>query len=125
MNMDDGSLLCEELGNPDWNFSAPHGSGRLFSISDAKNNLTLTQFKNDMEGIYSISISWKAIDESPAAYKPMEKIFAQIGTTVKISAILKSVYNFKAGGDGSAKLSAFICTSYGRFHELCIRWNQS
>lgn len=99
MNMRDGSLLCEGLGNPDWNFSAPHGAGRVCSRSDAKNRLTLTQFKQDMEGIYSTCISRKTIDESPQAYKPMRDILAHIGDTVNVLSVLKPVYNFKAGGE--------------------------
>lgn len=99
MNMRDGSLLYEGLGNPDWNFSAPHGAGRLFSRKDAKENITLTQFRNDMQGIYSSCISRNTVDESPAAYKPMAKILEQIGATAKVRAVLKPVYNFKAGGE--------------------------
>ncbi len=99
MNMRDGSLLCEGLGNSDWNYSAPHGAGRVFSRTDAKNQITLTQFKKDMEGIYSSCISRKTIDESPAAYKPMQDILDRICDTVKVLAILKPVYNFKAGSE--------------------------
>lgn len=99
MNMRDGSLLCEGLGNPEWNFSAPHGAGRVYSRRDAKEKITLTQFKKDMEGIYSSSISRNTIDESPGAYKPMEEIIGQIEETVKIQSVLKSIYNFKAGGE--------------------------
>lgn len=99
MNMRDGSLLCEGLGNADWNFSAPHGAGRVLSRKEAKESLTLTQYKNDMAGIYSSSVSRGTIDESPAAYKPMEQILKHIGETVKVKAILKPVYNFKAGGE--------------------------
>lgn len=96
LNMRDGSLLCEGLGNSEWNYSAPHGAGRLYSRSDAKNHLTLTQFKKDMDGIYSSCVSSGTIDESPGAYKPMEEIIGQIGETVKIQAVLKPVYNYKA-----------------------------
>lgn len=99
MNMRDGSLLCEGLGNPDWNYSAPHGAGRLCSRREAKESITLTQFKKDMQGIYSPSISRATLDESPAAYKPMEEILARIGDTVNVRALLKPVYNFKAGGE--------------------------
>lgn len=99
LNMRDGSLLCEGLGNPEWNFSAPHGAGRLFSRKEARENITLTRFRKDMEGIYSTSISRDTIDESPAAYKPMEEILNLIGDTARVTAILKPVYNFKAGGE--------------------------
>lgn len=99
MNMRDGSLLCEGLGNPDWNCSAPHGAGRICSRSDAKKQITLTQFKRDMEGVYSTCISRETIDESPQAYKPMREILAHIGDTVNVLSLLKPVYNFKAGGE--------------------------
>lgn len=99
MNMRDGSLLCEGLGNPDWNYSAPHGAGRIFSRKEARENITLTQFKQSMDGIYSTSVSRNTIDESQQAYKPMNDIMDQIGETVKINSVLKPVYNFKAGGE--------------------------
>lgn len=96
LNMRDGSIVCEGLGNEDWNCSAPHGAGRLYSRTQARENITLTQFKKDMEGIYSSCISRNTIDESPEAYKPMEEILEQIGETVKVLNTLKPVYNFKA-----------------------------
>lgn len=99
MNMRDGSIVCEGLGNPDWNFSSPHGAGRLLSRKQAKEQITLTQFKKDMEGIYSSSIGKSTIDESPGAYKPMAEIIDLIGDTVKIAARLRPRYNFKAGGE--------------------------
>lgn len=99
MNMRDGSLLCEGLGNADWNYSAPHGAGRLFSRSEAKGRITLTQYKEAMSGIYSSCVSRNTIDESPMAYKPVEEILKHIGDTAKVLAVLKPLYNFKAGGE--------------------------
>lgn len=99
LNMRDGSMICEGLGNPDWNYSAPHGAGRICSRSDAKSQFTLTQFKKEMEGIYSTSIARNTIDESPMAYKSMNDIICQIQDTVKIISFLKPVYNYKAGGE--------------------------
>jgi RNA-splicing ligase RtcB len=96
LNMRDGSLICVGKGNPDWNFSAPHGAGRLMSRSDAKAKITLPQFEDAMKGIYSTTISRKTIDEAPFAYKPMEEITAYIGDTVDIVSTLRPVYNFKA-----------------------------
>jgi len=98
INMRDGSLMCMGKGNPDWNYSAPHGAGRLFSRGDAKRNLTLNEFKKEMEGIYSTSVNLDTLDESPMAYKPMEEIISNIGDTVEIIKVLKPIYNFKAGG---------------------------
>lgn len=96
MNMRDGSLICIGKGNPDWNQSAPHGAGRLMSRSAAKESITLSQFKESMEGIYSSTINKSTIDESPFAYKPMDEIIANIADTVEIVKIIKPVYNFKA-----------------------------
>ena len=99
INMRDGSLICTGKGNPDWNCSAPHGAGRVLSRGEAKATLTLSEFKKQMEGIYSTSVSRETIDESPMAYKSIEDIVSNIGDTVDIEDIIKPIYNFKAGGD--------------------------
>jgi len=96
MNMRDGSLICVGKGNPDWNYSAPHGAGRLMSRSAAKQCITLTQFEKSMEGIYSSTVNKSTIDEAPFAYKPMEEIIANIGDTAEIVKTIKPLYNFKA-----------------------------
>ncbi len=96
INMRDGSLICTGRGNPDWNFSAPHGAGRLMSRSAAKESITLTQFKASMEGIYSTTVGKSTIDESPFAYKPIDEIVKNIADTAEIIAAIKPVYNFKA-----------------------------
>ena len=97
MNMRDGSLICIGKGNPDWNYSAPHGAGRLMSRAKAKETLSLDEFKRTMSGIYSTTVGKGTIDESPMAYKPMEEILRCIEPTAKVSEIIKPVYNFKAG----------------------------
>jgi len=96
MNMRDGSLICIGKGNEDWNYSAPHGAGRIMSRMQAKENITLTQYEKAMEGIYSSTINRKTIDEAPFAYKPMDEIIANIGDTAEIVARIKPIYNFKA-----------------------------
>jgi tRNA-splicing ligase RtcB (3'-phosphate/5'-hydroxy nucleic acid ligase) len=96
INMRDGSLVCKGLGNPDWNFSAPHGAGRLMSRSKAFQTLSLDNFKEQMEGIYSTSINRGTLDESPMAYKNMDEIVRNIAPTAEILKIIKPVYNFKA-----------------------------
>lgn len=99
MNMRDGSLICIGKGNPDWNYSAPHGAGRLMSRSEAKQSISMSEFKKTMSdaGIYSTSVNKSTIDESPMAYKPMQEIIDNIGDTVEIVNIIKPIYNFKAG----------------------------
>jgi len=96
INMRDGSLVCKGQGNPDWNFSAPHGAGRLMSRSKAFQTLSLDEFKEQMTGIYSTSINRGTLDESPMAYKNMDDIVRNIAPTAEILKIIKPVYNFKA-----------------------------
>lgn len=96
MNMKDGSLICRGLGNKDWNYSAPHGAGRLMSRSKAKETLSLDDFKDSMNNVFSTSVCESTIDESPMVYKPMEEIIECIKDTVEIEKIIKPIYNFKA-----------------------------
>lgn len=97
INMRDGSLICIGKGNDDWNCSAPHGAGRLFSRSQAKQNFTVSEYKKQMSGIYSTTINQSTLDECPLAYKSMDDIVKNIGDTVEIAEIIKPIYNFKAG----------------------------
>ena len=99
INMRDGSLICIGKGNPDWNYSAPHGAGRLMSRSEAKESFTVSEFKKQMAGIYSTSVGRGTLDECPMAYKGMEDILNNIGDTAEVSEIIKPIYNFKAGGE--------------------------
>ncbi len=99
MNMRDGSLICRGKGNPDWNCSAPHGAGRLMSRSAAKETCSMQEYKAQMQGIYTTSVSTDTIDECPMAYKPMEEILENIGDTVEVLETIKPIYNFKAGSD--------------------------
>ena len=83
----------------DWNCSAPHGAGRVLSRGEARATLTLSEFKRQMEGIYSTSVSRDTIDESPMAYKSVEDIVSNIGDTVDVIDRIKPIYNFKAGSE--------------------------
>ena len=96
LNMRDGCILGVGKGNPDWNYSAPHGAGRLMSRSKAKEAIALEDFIASMEGIYTTSVGYSTIDESPFAYKPAEEIVSYVGETVDVVEILRPVYNFKA-----------------------------
>lgn len=98
LNMADGILLCEGLGNKDWNFSAPHGSGRKMSRSKAKETLDVDEYKEKMNGIYTTGIGKGTIDESPMAYKDSEMIVEAISPTCKITERLWPKINIKAGG---------------------------
>lgn len=97
INMRDGSLICIGKGNSDWNYSAPHGAGRLMSRKEAKNSFTVSEFKKQMKGIYTTSVNAETLDECPMAYKNMEDIVNNIEPTAEIINIIKPIYNFKAG----------------------------
>lgn len=97
INMRDGSLICTGKGNPDWNYSAPHGAGRLMSRSKAKDSFTVSEFKKQMKGIYSTSINESTLDECPMAYKSIDDIIGNIEETVTINDVIKPIYNIKAG----------------------------
>ena len=97
MNMRDGSLLCIGKGNADWNYSAPHGAGRVMSRSAAKQTITLTEYEKSMKGVFSTSVNRGTIDEAPFAYKPMQEVIEDSGDTMTIVKRIKSLYNFKAG----------------------------
>lgn len=99
INMRDGSLICMGKGNDDWNQSAPHGAGRLMSRSVAKESFTVSEFKRQMDGIYTTSVNKDTLDECPMAYKGMDDIVNYVGDTVDVVQVIKPIYNFKAGGD--------------------------
>lgn len=96
INMRDGCIIGRGKGNADWNYSAPHGAGRIMSRSKAKETVSLEEFEQSMKGIYTTSVNRSTIDESPMAYKPIEEIVANIQDTVEIVKIIKPIYNFKA-----------------------------
>lgn len=96
INMQDGSLICIGKGNSEWNFSAPHGAGRIMSRMQARQSFTLSQYQELMQGIFTTSVNMNTLDECPLAYKPMEDLVKNIGDTVDIIDRILPIYNFKA-----------------------------
>lgn len=96
INMRDGSLICRGRGNADWNYSAPHGAGRLMSRTKAKDLLTMEDYIESMKGIYSSSINISTLDEAPQAYKSMNEIVNSIEDTAEVIEVIRPIYNFKA-----------------------------
>lgn len=96
MNMRDGSLICRGKGNPDWNFSGPHGAGRTMSRTEARRKVKLAEFEDTMQEVWSTSVNKATVDESPFAYKKMDDIVRHIGDTVEILDVIKPIYNYKA-----------------------------
>ncbi len=97
INMRDGALICLGKGNPDWNESAPHGAGRLMSRAEARETISMKDYREAMEGIFTSCVNKGTLDESPFAYKPMDEIVAHIGPTAEIVSRIRPIYNFKAG----------------------------
>ena len=93
--MADGSLLGIGKGNSDWNFSGPHGAGRKYSRKDAKNNISMAEYKQSMKNIFSTSVNSNTLDEAPQAYKDINIIIDNITDTVEIIEKLTPIYNFK------------------------------
>ena len=96
INMRDGSILAVGRGNPEWNYSAPHGAGRLMSRSAAKTGLSMEEYRKAMEGIYTTSVNESTLDEAPMAYKSLEDIIGPISESVDVIEVIKPIYNFKA-----------------------------
>jgi RNA-splicing ligase RtcB len=96
INMRDGSVLAMGKGNPDWNYSAPHGAGRIMSRKAAKDKLSLEEYRETMKGIYTTSVNEATLDEAPMAYKSLDDIIDVIRDSVDIIDVMKPVYNFKA-----------------------------
>lgn len=96
MNMRDGCIIGLGRGNEEWNYSAPHGAGRVMSRGQAKEIVNMTEFVESMQGIYTTSVCESTIDESPFAYKNVEDILIHVGETVDVQEVIKPIYNFKA-----------------------------
>ncbi|HCG58982.1 MAG TPA: RNA-splicing ligase RtcB [Lachnospiraceae bacterium] len=96
INMRDGSVLAVGKGNADWNYSAPHGAGRIMSRRTAKEQLSLEEYRETMKGIYTTSVNESTLDEAPMAYKSLEDIIDVIRDSVDIIDVMKPIYNFKA-----------------------------
>ena len=96
INMRDGSVLAVGKGNPEWNYSAPHGAGRLMSRTKAKANLSMNEYRETMKGVYTTSVNENTLDEAPMAYKSLEDIVDVIRESVEVIDVMKPVYNFKA-----------------------------
>lgn len=96
INMRDGSVLAIGKGNPEWNFSAPHGAGRIMSRTKAKNSLSLDEYRQEMAGVYTTSVNESTLDEAPMAYKSLEDIIDVIRDSVDVIDVMKPIYNFKA-----------------------------
>ena len=97
INMKDGSVLAVGKGNPEWNYSAPHGAGRLMSRRTAKEQLNMEQYRELMKGVYTTSVCEETLDEAPMAYKSLDDIIDVIRESVDVMDVLKPIYNFKAG----------------------------
>lgn len=96
INMRDGSVLAVGKGNPQWNYSAPHGAGRILSRRAARESLSLEEYRAAMEGVYTTSVNEATLDEAPMAYKSLDDLMDVIQESVTVVDIMRPIYNFKA-----------------------------
>lgn len=96
INMRDGIIVGRGKGNPEWNYSAPHGAGRILSRGQAKEQISLDEFEDSMKGIFTTCVGQSTLDEAPQAYKPIEDILGYIDETIDVLDIMKPIYNFKS-----------------------------
>lgn len=94
--MRDGIILGKGKGNPEWNYSAPHGADRILSRGQAKQKISLDEFEDSMKGIFTTCVGQSTLDEAPQAYKPIKDILAYIDETIKVLEVIKPIYNFKS-----------------------------
>jgi RNA-splicing ligase RtcB len=99
ISMADGVIIGRGKGNADWNYSAPHGAGRLLARGEAKRQLKMEDFKDRMAGVWSSCVGIDTLDESPMAYKGAEFILDRISDSVEVEKVIKPVYNYKATGE--------------------------
>ena len=104
-NMRDGVAICEGKSNPDWNFTAPHGAGRLMSRTEAFKTLDVEAFKKEMgdAGIYTTTANKDTLDEAPEAYKSKDDIVRLIEPTANILFFMYPKMNIKAAEGKSWK----------------------
>ena len=94
--MRDGSIIARGKGNSDWNYSAPHGAGRVMSRAEARKKVDYNNFKQTMRNVYSTTVTPKTVDEAPFVYKPMQEIIKNIKDSVNVEKIITPIYNFKS-----------------------------
>ena len=99
INMRDGSIIAMGKGNPEWNYSAPHGAGRVMSRATAKQTVNIDEYREAMKGIYTTSVNENTIDEAPMVYKSLDDIIDVINESVDIIEVIKPVFNFKSSED--------------------------
>lgn len=118
INMKEGVIIGVGKGNEDWNYSAPHGAGRVLSRTQAKEKLDMETYKKEMEGIYTTCISEETLDEAPGAYKSIEDIISCIGDSVDVIGVIKPIFNYKSGEDFTTKLKLKAMEEKKRKREL-------
>lgn len=94
-NMRDGIAIGVGRGNPEWNYSGPHGAGRRMSRTAAKREVLYADFEQTMSGIYSTSVCPTNVDEAPQVYKPMSEILTEVEPSVEVISHVRPLFNIK------------------------------
>lgn len=99
ISMSYGSFICEGKSNSDFNFTSPHGAGRLKSRGEASRTIDLKDFEFSMKGIVSTSVVKSCLDESCFAYKNPKVIEEAIQPTATILDHIIPILNLKDKGE--------------------------
>lgn len=95
-NSRDGSVIAKGKGNPDWNYSAPHGAGRVMSRTQAKKEISYQDYQEMMKDVYSSSVTKSTLDEAPTAYNRQKEILELSKDTIQVLDYIRPIYNLKA-----------------------------
>jgi RNA-splicing ligase RtcB len=98
LNMKEGLLLARGKGNPEWNYSAPHGAGRLVPRGRASQHSTVKEFRDSMKDIYTNHSGAETLDECPAMYKNSSLIIECSLDTCSVYQRIVPLINIKGGG---------------------------
>lgn len=95
LNMEVGSIVAVGKGNPEWNYSLPHGAGRLMSRGEAKRTIDLEEAQERVKHVWTRSLKKSSLDEAPQAYKSPEEILEAIEPNGEILEVIPPLYCFK------------------------------
>ena len=99
LNMADGIVIGIGRGEGSWLWSAPHGAGRTMGRKEARETISMGDYRRRMQdaGVWSSCVSTATVDEAPQVYKDADMIVESLGETIDITARLRTVYNAKGG----------------------------
>lgn len=95
-NMRDGSFIVKGKGNPESLYSSSHGAGRVLGRNEAKEKLSMDEFRATMgdHGIQAL-VTNATLDESPMAYKNIFDVMEMQSDLVEVVCHVTPMINIK------------------------------